>query len=46
MHREDRIEPIYRNTTLNTAIVDFYRKKIFLYTGNPSHFKEINTYIL
>lgn len=33
--REDKEEPIYRPTTLNSALYDFYAKKCFIYAGPP-----------
>lgn len=33
--REDKEEPIYRPTTLNSALYDFYARKCFIYAGPP-----------
>ena len=33
---EDKVEPIYRPTTLNTAVYDFYKRKCIIYIGAPS----------
>ena len=32
----DKVEPIYRPTTLNTALYDFHARKCVLYIGPPS----------
>ena len=33
---EDKVEPIYRPTTLNTAVYDFYQRKCIIYIGPAS----------
>lgn len=39
--REDQEEPIYRPTTLNSALFDFHRRKCYIYEGKPSENKVI-----
>lgn len=36
LDRKDQEEPIYRPTTLNSALFDFYHRKCYIYEGKPS----------
>ena len=44
--REDKVEPIYRNTTLNTALYDFFRRECVVYAGPASEKRVIASYPL
>ena len=44
--REDKVEPIYRPTTLNTALIDFHQRKCVVYAGPPSEKKVVAEYFL
>ena len=43
-NRADQEEPIYRNTTLNTVVFDYYGKHCVVYMGVPSQKEVVYSY--